>query len=135
MASRSSSGKAKSSSSRAEYCKVPRTLGPSYVVAITGFLGQERRTVVSALTASGANYTPALDRRNTHLVCKTMSGPKWEKAKERGVEIVGEDWVWERKRQERDNDDDGGGEDAVKYLKELKGSKGLLMGSRSGEFM
>ncbi|EDV29485.1 uncharacterized protein TRIADDRAFT_51872 [Trichoplax adhaerens] len=63
------------------------------VIAVTGYTGKERDKVKMIINAIGANYTPHLSRKNTHLICKSPSGEKFFKAKEWRIFTVNCKWL------------------------------------------
>jgi len=62
-------------------------------VAISGFVGSERIGIRFLLEAIGAIYTDNMSKNNTHLISKTNSGTKYEKAIEWGLKIVTVKWL------------------------------------------
>ena len=62
-------------------------------VAVSGFVGGERAGIRFLLEAIGATYTDNMSKRNTHLISKTTSGPKYTKALEWGIKVVNVDWL------------------------------------------
>ena len=62
-------------------------------VAVSGFVGGERVGIRLLLEAIGATYTDNMSKRNTHLISKTTSGPKYAKALEWGIKVVAVDWL------------------------------------------
>jgi hypothetical protein len=62
-------------------------------VAVSGFVGGERTGIRILLEAIGATYTDNMSKRNTHLISKTTSGPKYTKALEWGIKVVNVDWL------------------------------------------
>lgn len=68
--------------------------GGGVMVAVTGFVGSERSGIVCLLRAIGATYTETMRNTNTHLICKENKGPKYEKAVQWGLHVVGLDWLF-----------------------------------------
>ena len=62
-------------------------------VAVSGFVGGERTGIRILLEAIGATYTDNMSKRNTHLISKATSGPKYTKALEWGIKVVNVDWL------------------------------------------
>lgn len=62
-------------------------------VAISGFVGSERIGIRFLLEAIGATYTDNMSKSNTHLISKTNSGTKYQKAIEWGLKVVTVNWL------------------------------------------
>jgi len=62
-------------------------------VAITGFVGTERCGIKQLLQYMTIQYTENMRRINTHLICKSASGAKYERALEWNIKVVSLDWL------------------------------------------
>ncbi|KAI5068210.1 hypothetical protein GOP47_0016555 [Adiantum capillus-veneris] len=72
-------------------CKIPE-MGP-VIASITGYVGDERSTLIKLINSSGACYVGKLIKGSiTHLVCWTFDGPKYEMAKRFQICIVNHRW-------------------------------------------
>ena len=64
------------------------------LISVTGFVDSSRYGIISMLHEIGTRYTDNLSRKNTHLICKDRSGPKYVKALEWGLHVVSIDWLY-----------------------------------------
>ena len=85
-------------------------------VAVSGFVGGERTGIRFLLEAIGATYTDNMSKRNTHLISKTTSGPKYEKALEWKIKVVTVDWLRHITKHGYSGDGGGGGADDAGHL-------------------
>ncbi|TMW55231.1 hypothetical protein Poli38472_013122 [Pythium oligandrum] len=65
----------------------------SVVASTSVYVGVDRVVVMELLRMAGATVTSKLSKRNTHLICLTPLGMKYEKAKEWQLCIVTARWV------------------------------------------
>jgi twin BRCT domain len=68
-------------------------LSPSIKIAISGYTGAERTALVELIRSVGASYSEAMKPSNSHLVCKTAKGEKYEKALEWKIHVVSIEWL------------------------------------------
>jgi hypothetical protein len=80
--------------------KVPLP-SPSFAslsISLTGFNETDRNWIRRMAILLGASFTESFSRKNTHLIVKdleTATGPKVEKAREWGVVLTTEDWLYD----------------------------------------
>ena len=63
-------------------------------VSVTGFTGFKRSALVKLIQAMGGVYDESMRTSTTHLICRTASGDKYEKAVEWKVHAVSDDWLY-----------------------------------------
>lgn len=86
------------------------------LVSVTGFVDSSRYGIISMLHEIGTGYTDNLSRKNTHLICKDRSGPKYVKALEWGLHVVSIDWLYHIVRHGYEN----GSEDRFSFVVEAR---------------
>ncbi|KAJ3595202.1 hypothetical protein NHX12_004506 [Muraenolepis orangiensis] len=64
-----------------------------HIISLTGFVDTDRDDLKLMAYLAGARYTGYLCRSNTVLVCKVLSGLKFEKAKEWKIPCVNAQWL------------------------------------------
>jgi hypothetical protein len=69
-------------------------LSPDIKISVSGYVGTERTALVELIRSVGACYTEAMRPNNTHLICKTANGQKYEKAIEWKIHIVSQEWLF-----------------------------------------
>lgn len=65
----------------------------SMVITVTGYTGSERTLLKNMIFIVGARYTGYLTRTNTHIICKSPTGDKYNKAREWGIHCVNAKWL------------------------------------------
>lgn len=65
----------------------------SMVITVTGYTGAERTLLKNMIFIVGARYTGYLTRANTHIICKSPTGDKYNKAREWGIHCVNAKWL------------------------------------------
>jgi NAD-dependent DNA ligase len=65
----------------------------AYQICVTGFEGMEREHIGKLLRLMGAKVTDGFSKKNTHLVYKTPSGVKYEKAAQWNVQTKDLNWL------------------------------------------
>lgn len=64
------------------------------IIAITGFVGEERKQIILQIKNCGAKYTDKFSRTNTHLICDKPQGEKYVRACEwNSAHIVTVNWL------------------------------------------
>jgi len=86
-----------------EWCGWPFQPGPSAgipfadntraVITLTGYTGYQRDALKALITMAGAEFTPALTKSNTHLLCMEPNSKKASAAGHWGVTIVNHLWI------------------------------------------
>ena len=65
-----------------------------FLVSVTGFVDISRYGIIHMLKSVGATYTDTLRAKNTHLICKEATGPKYTRAIEWGAHVVSVQWLY-----------------------------------------
>jgi hypothetical protein len=65
----------------------------TFVITLTGYTGLHREILKRLIEKSGTQYTFALTRSNTHLLCNTPTSKKAIAAKNWGVKVVNHLWI------------------------------------------
>lgn len=68
----------------------------SYIICITGFEGLHRELTVKLIEICGYKYSDKFSKKVSFLVCRKLSGAKYEKALEWNVPIKMESWLLEQ---------------------------------------
>lgn len=64
-------------------------------ISVSGFLGAEREFYGKLAAAMCATFTENLTKKNTHLICATPSGPKFDFASSHDIHCVSPSWLIE----------------------------------------
>lgn len=84
--------------SQALHLPMPSTFGTQrpatkFIIAASGFEGDERIRIKQMIVESGATFTDYLSRHNSVLICKKPEGPKYQRAKEWNIPVVNTFWL------------------------------------------
>lgn len=63
------------------------------VICLSGFEDSNKHSLNRLLRALGITSTTVFNRRNTHLLCHSATGHKYEKAQEWGIPVVSMTWL------------------------------------------
>jgi len=86
-----------------EWCGWPFQPGPSAgipfadntraIITLTGYTGYQRDALKALITMAGAEFTPALTKSNTHLLCMEPNSKKASAAGHWGITVVNHLWI------------------------------------------
>ena len=72
---------------------VPFESMKSFHLCLTGYEGIERENVIRLAELLGAVFSEKFSKSNTHLLCKSASGLKYDKAKQWRIPTISADWL------------------------------------------
>ena len=65
------------------------------MMCLSGFEESHKHSLIRLLRALGITLASVFNRRNTHLLCRSPTGTKYEKAQEWGIPVVSLTWLRE----------------------------------------
>ncbi|XP_060217466.1 uncharacterized protein LOC132644845 isoform X1 [Lycium barbarum] len=76
-------------------CRVPFPAFQSFRLCVSQYDEKERQLLRNLCFTIGAKFVEKLTKRVTHLLCKFISGPKYEAACKWGIQPVTCEWIYE----------------------------------------